>query len=239
MLAPLLRQVTEIICTAMDRDYQLTKTRTLSSPPVTEALSSRFTDEDTVEKYFSYVYLNFLLCPALFPAMGDTLRQVISMLCMTLCMYTERDTLRESLHVLQSLFMPSSTTAMMLGQSYDMVLETVCLRGEEITNRVVRCMCGEVQSSLVPNLVECLVCVLSGCEDTVHQTKTRAWMFSALSDESIVSLHLLSPADKQLVLTSLFRLISTNKRRCKALLHDFSKICSSEITPDCLLAYEE
>ena len=239
MLAPLLRQVTDIICTTMDRDYQLTKTRTLSSPPVTEALSSRFTDEDTVEKYFSYVYLNFLVCPALFPAMGDTLRQVISMLCMTLCMYTERDPLRESLHVLQSLFMPPSTTTMMLGQSYDMVLETVCFRGEEITNRVVRCMCGEVQSSLVPNLVECLVCILSGCEDTVHQTKTRAWMFSALSDESIVSLHLLSPADKQLVLTSLFRLISTNKRRCKALLHDFSKICSSEITPDCLLAYEE
>ena len=245
MLAPLLQQVTDIICTALDYDMQHIKDRiasstsTSSSPSVTVSPARRFTDEETTEKYFSYVYLNFLVCPALFPAMAPTLQQIIRMLCMTLSLYTERDSLRAALQVIQSFFSPSATTVTMLGQSYDIVLESLCLRGEEIINRVVRCMCGEVQSSLVPNLVDCLVCILSGCEDTVHQAKTRAWMFAALSDQSITSLQLLSPADKQLVLTSLFRLISSNKRRCKALMHDFSKICSSEVTSDCLLAYEE
>ena len=174
-----------------------------------------------------------------FSKMVPTLQQIVHMLWMALCLYTERDPLRAALQVIQSLFSPSAATMTLLGQSYDIVLQTICLRGEKIINRVVRCMCGEVQSSLVPNLVDCLVCILSGCEDTVHQAKTRAWMFAALSDQSIVSLQLLTPADKQLVLTSLFRLISSNKRRCKALMHDFSKICSSEITSDCLLAYEE
>ena len=241
MLAPLLQQVTDIICTALDYDMQHVKDRiaTSTSPSVTVSPAKRFTDVETVEKYFSYVYLNYLVCPALFPAMVPTLQQIIHMLWMTLCLYTERDPLRAALQVIQSLFSPSATTITLLGQSYDIVLETVCRRGEEIINRVVRCMCGEVQSSLVPNLVDSLVCILSGCEDTIHQAKTRAWMFAALSDESIISLQLLTPADKQLVLTSLFRLISSNKRRCKALMHDFSKICSSEITSDCLLAYEE
>lgn len=63
-------------------------------------------------------------------------------------------------------------------------------------------------------------------------------MFSALSDDSIVSLRLLGPTDKQLVLQAVFRLVGSDKRRCKALLMDFSKVCCSESTLDCLLAYE-
>ena len=87
-------------------------------------------------------------------------------------------------------------------------------------------------------MIEALLCILSGCEDK-YPDRARSWVFSAMSDESIVSLRVLTPQDKQLVLSAMFRLIATDRRRCKALLQDFSKVCCSESTADCLLAYEE
>lgn len=81
---------------------------------------------------------------------------------MSLSLYKERGALRAALHVLQSLFTP--TTAKLVPY-HGALLEIATELGEEIVNTVVRSLCGEVQSSLFPNLVDALMCTLGGCED--------------------------------------------------------------------------
>jgi hypothetical protein len=236
VLSTLLDQVTETVCNALQCDFQRNRaekalgTATGAPPP------RRLIESDTIEKYFSYVYLYLLLCPEMLPGKPDTLRKVVHILLITLSLHKERGPLRAALQVLQSVFLASTAR---LAKQQPLLLDIGCESGKDLVNQIIRSLCGEAQSSVVPNLVEGLLSILSGCEDSVHKDDARAWVFSALCDESILSLELISPAEKQIVLTSVFRLILTDTRRCKALLLDFSKICSSESTSDCLLAYEE
>lgn len=234
VLSSLLDQVTETVYNALQCDFQhnrAEKAMGAGGPP-----PRRLIDSDTIEKYFSYVYLYLLMCPEMIAGKPDALRKVVHILLITLSLHKERGPLRAALQVLQSVF--SASTAR-LAKQQSVLLDIGCERGKDLVNQIIRSLCGEVQSSVVPNLVEGLLSILSGCEVSAHKDDARAWVFSALSDESILSLELISPAEKQIVLSSVFRLILSDNRRCKALLLDFSKICSSESTSDCLLAYEE
>lgn len=234
VLSTLLDQITETVCNALQCDFQRNraeKALSTGTPP-----PRRLIDSDTIEKYFSYIYLYLLLCPEMLPSKPDALRKVVHILLITLSLHKERGPLRAALQVLQSVF-SASTARMAKHQSH--LLDIGCESGKDLVNQIIRSLCGEAQSSVVPNLVEGLLSILSGCEDSAHKDDARAWVFSALCDESILSLDLISPGEKQIVLSSVFRLIQSDTRRCKALLLDFSKICSSESTSDCLLAYEE
>lgn len=233
VLSTLLERVTEAVWKALQGDVQRSTALRVAGSPHPPLLA---TDADVVERYFGFVYLYLLLCPEIAICLIESLRKVVYVLSSSLSLCKERGPLRAALQVLQSIFSPSTARLM---QHRVMLLDIGCERGEEMVNQIVRSVCGEVQSSLVPNLIEALLCILSGCEDSAHRDRTRVWMLSALSDTSISSLHSVSPSDKHMVLSCMFRLLSSDRRRCKALLHDFSKVCFSESTPDCLLAYEE
>ena len=226
MLSSLLEQITESVFCALQSAFQLLK----AGQPCT---SWRISD-DSIDKYFSYVYLYFLMCPELILDATSTLRKVIYALRMSLSLYKERGALRSALHVLQSLFSPTTSK---VAPYHRQLMEIAVEIGEDIVNLVVRSLCGEVQSSLFPNYIESLLCILTGCEEH-YSDRVRSWVFSAMSDTTVVSLQVLSAEEKHLVLSAMFRLASTDRRRCKALLMDFSKVCCLESTSDCLLAYE-
>ena len=226
MLSSLLEQITESVFGALQCDFQHLKSG--------HSTTLWRISDDSVDKYFSYVYLYVLMCPEVLSDMIPTVRKIVYALRMSLSLYKERGVLRAALHVLQSLFSPTTSK---LIPYHSLLVQIAAEMGEDIVNLVLRSLCGEVQSSLCPNFVESLLCILSGSEEH-YPDRARSWVYSAMSDVTIASLQVVRPQDKQLVLSAMIRLVTSDRRRCKALLMDFSKLCRLESTPDCLLAYE-
>jgi hypothetical protein len=231
LLSHLLLQITEVVFLALQSDFQ----QHVSGSSVGSTVSGKITDPETIEKYFSYVYLHLMLCPQIISQESYCLQKIVCSSWMALSMYKERGPVRCVCQVVQSLFFPVSQKLIPYHETF---IQISYERGGEIINEIIQSLCGETQSSLYPNLIDTLLYVINGCEEK-YPEKSRAWVFAALSDESVAGLRLLSPTDKQLAFTAMFRLASTDKRRFKALLQDFCKICSSEATADCLLTYEE
>lgn len=189
-------------------------------------------DADALESYFSFVYsaqLHSAHALSASPVALDTIPR-LCITCLQVC--KERVVLRNVLQVLQAAVAPPYAGAQVF---HAPIYDATIRHANRIIEVLIQCLAGEVTSANRQNVIDTIVLLLSSSTDPVFVSSSINWVGSAIESLSIPQLN---SETQSFVVQAIFRLIRSNPRLLKALLQDFSKVCCSELQPDCLLAYE-
>jgi hypothetical protein len=166
---------------------------------------------------------------------SDSLLAIVRIQAMCLGVYKERDVVRAVLQITQSFFSPATSKAVPYQAN---LLAAGCTMGRDIVARLFQSLCGDLPSSLWPNLGDTILSIISGCEGMMS-ADCKQWVRSALFESGSARLESISLDLRETAYAALFRLAQNNNRRFKSLIQDIAKICASEMTPDSLLLYQD
>ncbi|CAM9684349.1 unnamed protein product [Chrysoparadoxa australica] len=106
--------------------------------------------------------------------------------------------------------------------------------GPSLTHLILTLLAGSAPSLVWPTLIDCIYALLSQVGASQGGIG-HSWVFNALAADGVCPA--LTEEDRRRVMEAVMRLTGENKRRFKALMLDFAKICHHEMTADGLLAY--
>lgn len=253
-LASIVEKVTRILFDAVRMQYcVLERQRALVAAAATTTvaddvavygvidLSAAFGDDDgCIEMYSNCIHKYLVLCPEIL-VNSTAFDNVLALWCCCFQNCSEKDPVRSLLQVVQYLFAP-------IGSRRDaevdaLILQrTACYGG----NRIVRLLMvsandSRLASVLVPNITEALYSIIIAANDhgkSVYTTECKKWFQDVIYDTGCL-VQLPTMHYRETLLSLMFTLAHESNRRFRSLMQDVFKICSNELTIDCLLAYSD
>ena len=154
---------------------------------------------------------------------------------MCLGVYKERDVIRAVLQVTQSFFSAATSKSVPF---QPVLLAAGCTMGKDIVVSLFHSLCGDLPSSLWPNIGDTILSIISGCEGATN-ADCKLWVRSALVESGNPRMGSIPLDLRDTTSAALFRLAQNNNRRFKSLIQDIAKICASDMTSDSLLLYQD
>lgn len=189
-------------------------------------------DAEALESYFSFLYsaqLHSAHALSASPMALDTIPR-LCITCLRVC--KERTVLRNVLQVLQATLAPPYSGT----QPFHAVMAESAMRyAPQMIDVLIHCLAGDVTSANRQNVIDAITLLLTSKDDQGFISSSIVWVQTSFEKLNIPQL---DPETRNFVIQAMFRLVRSNPRRFKALMQDFSKVCCSEMQPDCFMAYE-
>jgi hypothetical protein len=196
-------------------------------------------DAGVIEAFATFVHKYIVMCAGVF-VQSDTIESVLHLWCYCFQRCAEKDPMRSLLQLLQYLFSP-------MGSRRDPQVDALILRacmpfGARTVFLLVASMNDHrIASLLVPNITEALYSVIVAAGDhgrSEYTVECQRWFRAVIFDASCLQ-QLPTSEYRGTLFELMFTLAHESNRRFRSLMQDLFKICSNELTIDCLLAYSD
>ena len=191
-------------------------------------------EPDCMEKFFRFVYAYLISSPHILadsPALAGLSH--ICAACFASC--SENNPLRSLLQVVQTLYYPNFKRISVTVHAK--LIAASVVNGQAMIFRIMSIIAGiapGISPDIFPNILETLFSILSGCQPE-YTDVCKMWIFNALNE--IKTFAKINDQQKQFVFEKMFQLAGDNRGKFKALCSDLSKICSGEVSVECLSSY--
>ena len=200
-------------------------------------------DPEVVENFFKLIYIILLQLPGAIANLSDL--QKLSHLChQCLMLYSEKTAVRSILQCIQALFYPITQKTREYLPSFH---NAMIIHTNAFVNYLFSAIGGGLTSTLWPQVIETLFCILAGIQSPVQggdvvQMKTE-WIKVGLETINIPAIMIPSVGDALLqsvsdINTTAIMEIQSHKQAFKGILQDLGKVATGEAAPDLLQAYQ-
>lgn len=199
---------------------------------IVERFSLSVYSPESVDEIFSLIHKVLVRRPRIFEG-SVNFTGVGSLIVTGLQIYAERTVLRSILNVCQIIFSPSHT---ILIETKYVLIPIISKFGKDVFLVLLSLIDGKSQSSLWPNIIDALYCVLFGMIETfASDSQCKEWFYVFFS--RLDNMRNVPTTYRQCLFDSTFKCLVDDRRKFRMMWLDIAKVCNSEASPDSLGLY--